>query len=189
MTPFRHFSNKGLRPQLSLQRGAFFLTVSSLLALHTGCGQSYETVETKTPTTGVITVLDETSEQQFSIAEERVVPAVEDSRIIVNYLDGRHDTLNVDQAKSLLSAADTTIYYGHNHAMGNVLWWGTMGYFMGRSMNSPVNPGVYRNQQTYQNNGTATSSVVRSSARTTYTQRPVSGRRGFFSSSSGGSGG
>lgn len=94
-------------------------------------------------TQGVRTYIKETSKGEFKITEEIAVPA-DSSKAIVTYLDGRVETLNKDQAKSMIDNEITKNQntVGRNNGLSNVLLYGGMGYFLGRTM-SP-NYGAYR---------------------------------------------
>ncbi len=164
--------------------------------------------QTEVYTQGVRTYIKETSKGEFKITEEIAVPA-DSSKAIVTYLDGRVETLSKEQSKKLIDEEITrnenTI--GHNNGLSNVLLYGGMGYFLGRTM-SP-NYGFYRPDFRQNNNGGFTSTGgVKSNAdmgryysnpetfakssevnrnitrsRTTVT-RPSSSRSGFFGSRS-----
>lgn len=112
--------------------------------------------QTEVYTQGVRTYIKETSKGEFKITEEIAVPA-DSSKAIVTYLDGRVETLTKEQSKKLIDEEITrnenTI--GHNNALSNVLLYGGMGYFLGRTM-SP-NYGFYRPDFRQNNNGGFTS--------------------------------
>jgi hypothetical protein len=112
--------------------------------------------QTEVYTQGVRTYIKETSKGEFKITEEIAVPA-DSSKAIVTYLDGRIETLTKEQSKKLIDEEITrnenTI--GHNNGLSNVLLYGGMGYFLGRTM-SP-NYGFYRPDFRQNNNGGFTS--------------------------------
>lgn len=112
--------------------------------------------QTEVYTQGVRTYIKETSKGEFKITEEIAVPA-DSSKAIVTYLDGRIETLSKEQSKKLIDEEITrnenTI--GHNNGLSNVLLFGGMGYFLGRTM-SP-NYGFYRPDFRQNNNGGFTS--------------------------------
>lgn len=112
--------------------------------------------QTEVYTQGVRTYIKETSKGEFKITEEIAVPA-DSSKAIVTYLDGRVETLTKEQSKKLIDEEITrnenTI--GHNNGLSNVLLYGGMGYFLGRTM-SP-NYGFYRPDFRQNNNGGFTS--------------------------------
>jgi hypothetical protein len=164
--------------------------------------------QTEVYTQGVRTYIKETSKGEFKITEEIAVPA-DSSKAIVTYLDGRVETLSKEQSKKLIDEEITrnenTI--GHNNGLSNVLLYGGMGYFLGRTM-SP-NYGFYRPDFRQNNNGGFTSTggvkntadmgryysnpetftksteVNRNITRSrTMVTRPSSSRSGFFGSKS-----
>lgn len=191
-----------------IRKGAFIkkvkdITISSALSLAVlstgfiqGCGGSNPEEQEIVFTKGIETHIQETEKGVFKITEERVVPE-DQTKAIVQFLNGGTDTLTVEQAKRIIDADndnwdnnESTASNNSNHSgyygggLSNVLFYGGMGYFLGRSMNSqPVssyyaNPGVYNRAQ--QN-----STVVQSSR----VSRPVSSSKGFFRSGSRTSGG
>ncbi len=218
MTPFKNFTHHTTPPvswKNRARRGSLFLAVAAMLSVHTGCGnndsgQDWEEVTVQEPTKGVVTTIEETEAGKFSITEERVVSSKDSSRVIVKRLDGTAETLTLDQARNLVQPQDTagthqsshnTAYRHHSSGLGGVLWWGAMGYMMGRSFNSPVNPGIYRDDRrsgfsgggssgggyaggaAYRTGTSAASELQRTSVSRTMRQ-PVSGRSGFFGGSS-----
>ena len=191
MTPFKNFS-KNTTWQNRLRRGSLYVAVAAMLIAPTGCGSDgnggdWEEVQVTEPTQGVVTTLEETESGQFLIAEERVVDK-DSSRVIIRRLDGSEETMTLAQARGLGQPSDTTQAavqprrHG-GHGLGPILWWGTMGYLMGRSFGSPVQPGFYR--------GGATPAFqdLRRTATTRTEMRPAKGRSGFFKSRGGSTGG
>lgn len=182
-----------------MRRGGLYVAVAALLSVHTGCGggdngQDWEEVTVQEPTKGVITTIEETESGSFSIVDEKVVSAKDSSRVVIKRLDGTTETLTLDQARGLVQPQDTSStantntnqphYRSHGMGLGHVMWWGAMGYMMGRSFSSPINSGVYRGGY----NGGAASELRRTAVSRT-TMRPVSGKSGFFGRSSRGSSG
>jgi len=158
---------------------------------------------------GVRTYIKETSKGEFKITEEIAVPA-DSSKAIVTYLDGREEVLTKEQSKKLIDEEITrnenTI--GHNNGLSNVLLYGGMGYFLGRTMSPNYgsyrpdfrqnntgsgfvpNSGVksnadmgryYSNPETFAKSSEVNRNISRS--RTTVT-RPTSSKSGFFGSRS-----
>lgn len=195
-------------------RGALFLTLSGLMV---GCGSSDSTPvnkqddwgDSKTKTTavakqdftkGVITTVEEVKKGEFKIVDEQTVPKKEESQTIVKYFDGKVDTLNALEIKSIAEKEKEASYSGSNSSLGNVMWWGLMGYMVGRSFNSRPNPGVYNNQKTYQRVNTTTNTSLMNSRRTVTpswgnnaqkkapgaapatTSKPANAKKGFFNS-------
>lgn len=216
MTPFKNFSQH-TAPHVSwknrARRGSFYLAVAALLSVHTtSCGsgddngQDWEQVTVQEPTKGVVTTIEETEAGKFAITDEQVVSSKDSSRVVIKRLDGSSETLTLDQARHLVqpqdtagthSSSHTTGYRHHSGGLGGVLWWGAMGYMMGRSFNTPVNPGIYRDDRrtgfsggnsgtggaAYRTGSTAASELQRTAVSRT-TMRPVSGKSGFFGGSS-----
>ncbi len=217
MTPFKNFTHHTTPPvswKNRARRGSLFIAVAALLSVHTtSCGssdsgQEWEEVTVQEPTKGVVTTIEETEVGKFAITDEQVVASKDDSRVIVKRLDGSSETLTLDQARSLVQPQDTagthnsshnTGYRHHSSGLGGVLWWGAMGYMMGRSFNSPINPGIYRDDRrggssggsggstaggsAYRTGSSAASELQRTSVSRTMRQ-PVSGKSGFFGGSS-----
>lgn len=165
--------------------------------------------QTEVYTQGVRTYIKEVSKGEFKITEEIAVPA-DSSKAIVTYLDGREEILTKEQSKKLIDEEIThnqnTI--GHNNGLSNVLLYGGMGYFLGRTMSPNYgsyrpdfrqnnggsgfvpNGGVknssdmgryYSNPETFAKSSEVNRNITRS--RTTVT-RPSGSRSGFFGSRS-----
>jgi hypothetical protein len=158
---------------------------------------------------GVRTYIKEISKGEFKITEEIAVPA-DSSKAIVTYLDGREEVLTKEQSKKLIDEEITrnenTI--GHNNGLSNVLLYGGMGYFLGRTMSPNYsyyrpdfrqnssgsgfvpNGGVksnadmgryYSNPETFAKSTEVNRNITRSRTMVT---RPSSSRSGFFGSRS-----
>lgn len=89
--------------------------------------------------------------------------------------DGDWSEGDKSSESSQSGSGGTVHHYHHGPGLGNVLFWGGMGYMMGRNMGYANNSMVYANRQAY-SRGMNTSSNLRSS----YTSRPSGGRGGFF---------
>lgn len=160
--------------------GALTVGLLSVSALPLGCGpdrQQYETVYTK----GVQTFIKEVEWGEFKITDEEVVGEGQ-SRAIVTYLDGRVDTLTLEEARRIVDIqSDSTATNNqpaqvrHHSGLGNALLFGSMGYMMGRSFNQPVSPGVYASPDVYNRSSRHTSLVQGSRV-----SRPTNASRGFF---------
>ena len=172
MTPLKKFSSvPSLRKTVVIGALAF----SSFSMVFTSCGSSEQqyTEETKYELTqGLITEVEEVEKELFKITDETSVPLVEDSRIIATYLDGVRDTFTLEEAK--LVDADNP----RRSSMRGVLMGGMMGYYMGRSLSSPINKGAYKSPATYQK-ATKTTSTLKQSAKRTTVRRPVNSSKGF----------
>lgn len=165
-------------------------------------GADYEQSEVYTQ--GVRTYIKEVSKGEFKITDEIAVPA-DSSKAIVTYLDGHEEVLTKEQSKKLIDEeiANNQTRVGHHSGLSNVLLYGGMGYFLGRTsspnygyyrpdfrdnQNNNYNPagGVknnadmgkyYSNPETFQKSTAVHRSVYQS--RTTVT-RPSGSRSGFF---------
>jgi hypothetical protein len=187
MTPKKHFS-RFPRMKNALVRGAFLLSISGMVALHTGCGSGSSTENSGASASfegGVITSIEEVSKDVFKITDEKVVPLKTDSRIITSYLDGKKDTLTLEEAKLISSAtSDSTktnnTHHRRNSGMSSVLMGGVFGYMLGRSMSSPPSPSAYKNPNTYNKVNNSTKGYFSSSKST-----PARSNRSSSSSRSG----
>jgi hypothetical protein len=162
-----------------------------------GSGSDWEQVTVKEATKGVITTVEETSGGQFTILHERVVQSRDSSRVVVKHLDGRVDTLTMAQAKGLVQPQDTiirtnTVTTNRGGGLGHIIWWGAMGYMIGRNFGSPVPNYIYRDDDRRQRtsgfttgtgfmSGTRAAEELNRTSTTRTEMRPVSGRSGFFS--------
>jgi hypothetical protein len=154
-------------------------------------GSRYRDEDTETTySKGVQTFIEETEKDVFKITDEKTVDP-EDSKVFITYLDGRKDTLNLEQARRIVDQRenrdDDDNYYRQDHyyhsGLSDVLFYGGMGYLMGRSFNSQPNPAYYANRGVYQRSQENVSTLSRS--RTT---KPSGSRSGYFGRSrSGGS--
>jgi hypothetical protein len=66
-------------------------------------------------------------------------------------------------------------HHYHGSGLGGVLFWGSMGYFMGRNSATPVNAGYYSNQRAY-----TRAQSTRTNLRSSVVRRPKNARRGYF---------
>ncbi len=172
MTPLKKFSSI---PSIknSIVIGA--LAFSSVSLIFSSCSSEPEyTEETKYELTqGLITEVEEVEKELFKITNETSVDKVEDSRIIAAYLDGQRDTFTLEEAK--LVDADNP---RRSNSMRGVLMGGMMGYYMGRSLSSPINKGAYKTPSAYQK-ATKTTSTIKQTAKRTTVRRPVNSSKGF----------
>lgn len=196
MTPYKNF-HKNSDWQHRIRRGSLYVAVAAVLAGQTACsndnGSDWEQVTVQEATKGVVTTLEETEPGKFTIVDEQVVPSREASRVIIRRQSGAVDTLNLDQARSFVQTSDTIrqqTYHSHSHGMGHVLWWGAMGYMMGRNFSSPVSSGIYSPAYgggTAFRSGTAAAAELQRTSVSRTVMRPAQGRSGFFGRSRGGS--
>lgn len=192
MTPFKNYgSNPSWKNRI--RKGSLYVAVAAMLGTQMSCGSDnngsdWEEVTVVEPTQGVVTTLEETQSGEFVIADEQTVPHKDSSRVIIKRLDGTVENLTLAQARGLVQPQDTTAQHTNSHTsvvhhhgggMGHVLWWGAMGYMMGRSFGSPVQSNVYRNGVA----NTSTMNSLRSTAVSRSVMRPVSGKSGFFKGS------
>lgn len=98
-----------------VKAGALFATLSGLMLLGTSCGggNEYEEVEvidtiiSEELTKGLITTVKEVQPGQFAVEDEKVVETKDSSRIIVKYLDGKTESLTIEQAKARVQPQDS----------------------------------------------------------------------------------
>lgn len=148
--------------------------------------QDWVTEEVVTPTTGVITTMQEIEPNEFRITDEQTIDDPANSLIIANYLDNTSDTLTLDQAKAIAantSSSDTTQTYRRRSSFTSMAMYGFMGYMMGRSMSSPVRSGAYMDQKTYNRVNNNTGTRMNNTAQRTTTRKP-SGKSGYGSGGS-----
>lgn len=178
MTPFQKFSRSS-KVRTYLMGGAIVFGLSGSM-IFTSCSSEpqYTTEEKVELTKGLITEVEEVKAGQFKITDETVVPTRDDSRIIALYLDGARDTFTLDEAM-LVEAND-----GRRRGFSSVLMGGMMGYMMGRSLSSPVNPTAYKNQDTYNRVNKTTGSTLQNTAKRTTVRKPVRSKSGYGSKSS-----
>ncbi len=170
-------------------------TAPLLQSCNSGGSEQYETVYER----GVRTHVREEAEGVFKITREEEV-APEQAGAVVTYRDGRTETLSVAQAQQIVreqadttgqlasqvtgswESTDTTArqeQYRQGHfGLGNVLFYGGLGYLMGRQMGMGPAAGFYNNPAAYQQ-AQQTSSRVQA----TRTTRPAGASRGYFRNS------
>ncbi|OAV44108.1 hypothetical protein [Lewinella sp. 4G2] len=114
------------------------------------------------PTTGLITTVKEVNAGEFKIASEEEVPAVADSRIIVQELNGNVDTLTLEEAKIIETSNDTTSRRrGVRSARSGYFGWIMMGRMMGGSPSSSA----YVNNNAYNRASSGAGTKMKSTAR------------------------
>lgn len=152
------------------------LSLSGALLL-TSCG-GYETEEKVLLTKGLITEVEEVSTDEYKITDEVAIEDTADSKVIARHLSGKIDTFSVQEIR--LQQQNEGTHY-HSHGMGRVLMGGMMGYYLGRSLSSPLNPGVYSNMNTYNRVSSSTARTITNSAVRTTVRRPSRSSSGFGS--------
>ena len=117
------------------------------------------------PTKGVITTVREVAPGDYKIADETVVPRVEDSRVIVQPLDAEEVTYTLDQVKLMQQVLPDTAQAARPFRSAGS---GFFGYLiLGRMMMGRTpSAGAYVDRQTYNKANTQTGSALRNSART-----------------------
>lgn len=200
MTPYKNFSQPSSWKSRA-RRGGLFLAVAAMIGSATSCGSNdnnggdWEEVTVQEPTKGVVTTLEETTPGQYEVVDEKVVGAKDSSKIVIKKLDGTVQTLNLDQAKAMVQASDTSAAHGntqHYHSgggFGRFIWWSAMGYMIGRSFSSPVQSSLYRNGMAAgagafgASRGSSIGSELQRTSVSRTIMRPASGRSGFFGGS------
>ena len=182
MTPTKNFSTfSPLKIKKNIKIGLFALTMTASYSMvFTSCSSSVEYVneEKVELTQGLITEVKEMKPGQFKITDETVVPKKEDSRIIAEYTDTTRDTFTLEEAM-LVEHED-----GRRRGFNGVLMGGLMGYYMGKSLSSPVNSSAYASQNAYNKSNTSGKSSLNSTARRTTVKKPVGSKSGYGSSKS-----
>jgi len=185
--------------------GALALTLLSGGLFMQSCGSSDEddsaySYEETTYAKGIKSHIKEVKPGEFKITDEESVGAGK-SLAIVTYLDGHVDSLSATAAKALIDEDIRTneTRVGHHSGLSSMLLYGGMGYMLGRnSSNGYMNNyrdgnsnsrGFYSNPDAYNKSQTAVRDVTASRTTRTVSTRPKGGRSGFFSRSSGRSGG
>ncbi|MES2730427.1 MAG: hypothetical protein V4714_01720 [Bacteroidota bacterium] len=158
------------------------------MGLMQSCGNDEQNREEETETVytkGVQTYIEETEKGVFKITDEKTVDP-NDSKVFITYLDGRRDTLNLEEARRIVDQRENHNQgqsYHHESGLSNVLFYGGMGYLMGRSFNSQPNPAYYANPNVYQRSQSNATTLSRSKM-----TKPSNSRSGYFGRSrSGGS--
>lgn len=196
MTPFK--SSSRLAPSARTWAATLSLSGALLLA---GCGGGYETEEKVMLTKGLITEVEEVSQDEYKITNETVVDDTAASKVIARHLSGQIDTFSMQEIRESQQAqtngsgasgswdqetntsGNTTHHYHHypSHGLSNILMGGMMGYYFGRSFSTPPNPGVYRDQGTYNRIASSTGQTLSRTAVRTTVRRPSGGSSGFGS--------
>ncbi len=177
MTPLKRFSKFPVVKKTVI-RSAFALTIAGTIFSACSSGSSEQQYELQTKvelTKGLITEVEEVEQDIFKITDETVIENKEDSRIIAAYLDGQRDTFTLEEAK-LVDAESAT---PRRRGMNGVLMGGVMGYYMGRSLSSPINKGAYKSPQAYQKSQTKAGSTVKQTAKRSTVRKPVNSSKGF----------
>lgn len=191
MTPFKNYSEHTVW-RTRLRRGSLYVAVAAMLGTAAACGSDnngsdWEEVTVQEPTKGVITTIEESADSSFAIVNEQVVESREASRVVIKRLNGRVDTLTLEQARGLVGNQDTVSnhpivnnnynHYHHGGGLGTILWWGAMGHLMGRSFSSPAAPYAY--SPGYSGAGSAVQQLRNTSVSRTV-RMPARARGGFF---------
>jgi hypothetical protein len=174
MTPFKNFTK--IAP--TVRHFSYALTIASALTF-TSCGDNVQYVEEEKVelTKGLVTEVEEVAENDFRIIDERVVENKEDSRVIAHYMDGSVDTMLVSQVQQTGTQQDST--YRRRGGMSRILMGGLMGYYMGRSMNTPPSAGVYKDANTYNRVNSSAGNTLNQTAKRTTVRRPTTTRKGY----------
>jgi len=159
-----------------IKKSNLFLGTALFASSIFSCGSNveYQEQEVLTPTQGVITEVKEVDTEMFKITDETVVPAVEDSRIIAEYIDGVRDTFTLAEAQ-LVDAENP-----RRRGMSGILMGGMMGYMMGKSMSQGMSRSAYANDAAFKKSNTTTNSLRSTASRKTV-RTP---KKGFGSSRS-----
>lgn len=154
-----------------------------------GTTEEYETVYTK----GVHTYITETEPGVFKITDEKTIGASEQSMAYIKHLDGKVDTLTIAEAQRIVEREATGPHnsYYQGSGLGNVLFYGAMGYMIGNSMGNRYQryddgraSRYYNNPSTYERSRQTATDLQTSRA-----TRPSGSKSGFFGRSRGYGGG
>lgn len=159
-----------------VKKASFILGSALFLSSVFSCGSNveYQETEVMTPTQGIITEVKEMESELFKITDETIVPTIDDSRIIAEYMDGVRDTFTLAEAE-LVDAENP-----RRRGTRGVLMYGMMGYMMGRSMNQTPSRSAYASDAAHKKSTTSTNSLRSSASRKTV-RTP---KKGFGSSKS-----
>lgn len=146
------------------------------------CGDNTETVQE--PTQGLVTTLTEVSSGDYLIASEETVPSVDDSKIILNKMDGTTETISLDEAR-MMTTADSSRYSSEERravrrSSGGFFWFMMYNRMGGHTPRA----GAYASQSAYNRSATA-GTALNNSARTTTRTRSGFGKSSTGRSSSG----
>jgi hypothetical protein len=154
LTPFKkHNSNSTFKNRI--KRGSLYFFVAAILGNLESCQSDridYEEVTVYTPTKGVVTTLVEYAKEEFEIVDDKIVSNIDSSRVIIHKLDGKIQILILHEAKYMVHNEDKSEAvvqsenYSDNqhHSLGRTLWWGTLGYILGRSFDEQTLSTLYR---------------------------------------------
>lgn len=126
------------------------------------CGSDTETVQV--PTEGLITTVQEVSTDNYKIASEVPVDNIDDSRIIVEDLEGMRDTFTLEEAKLISQVADPNSREGRPFRSAGM---GYFGFLMLSRMGGTPSSGAYVNSGAHQSATNNAGTRMSSSARTT----------------------
>lgn len=158
------------------------------------CGGNVERVPVIAFTEGVETEVEEIAPNDWRIADERVVPDSNASRVIARGLDGMVDTFSLAEVQSkgtLAGTEDSTTQsrYHRRRGFSTILLYGLIGNRMG-AYNRGISPkaSAYKDAGTYNRVQNSAGARLNSSGRRTMSG-PKGGSKGFGRSSSGRSSG
>ena len=164
-------------PETALVSAALFLA---------SCGSNVERVPVVAFTEGVETDLEEVAPNDWRIADERVLPDSNDTRVIARGLDGVVDTFSyaqlTDSTATVASAEnpDEERRYRRRSYFGPILLYGLIGNRLGayrRGITPRAN--AYTSPRTYDRVQNTTGARLANSGRRTTVTRPAGGRSGY----------
>lgn len=155
------------------------------------CGSNVERVPVIAFTEGVETEVEEVAPNDWRIADERVVPDSNASRVISRALDGSVDTFSLAEIQN---PDDTTVGQDsvsqsrnrHRSGFSTILLYGLIGNRLG-AYNQGITPNAsaYKNASTYNRVQNTAGSRLNNSGRSMTVSRPKTGSSGFGRSSGG----
>lgn len=159
------------------------------------CGSNVERIPVVAFTEGVVTEVEEVAPNDWRIADERVVPDSNASRVIARALDGSSDTFSlaeVQRMETQTGAQDSTSQrrYRSHSGFSTILLYGLIGNRMGAfSQGISPNASAYKNQSTFNRVQNSAGMRLNRTGRSTTVASPKGGRSGFGSKSGARSGG
>ena len=165
--------------------------VSAALFAASACGGGVERVPVVEFTEGVETEVQEVAPNEWRIADERVVPDSNASRVIARGLDGTVDTFGLAEltaSGAAPAAQDSTSQtrYRRRSGFSTILLYGLIGNRLGAARQGITpSPRAYVNQNAYNRVQSTAGTRLNNTGRRTTVSRPAGGRSGYGGGRSG----
>ena len=169
------------------------VAVVSLALFLASCGSNVERVPVVAYTEGVETEVTEVAPNDWRIADERVVPDSNASRVIARGIDGSVDTFSLAEVQNTATPTTTdsasNSRYRRRSGISSILLYGLIGNRMGayRQGITP-RPNAYVSQTAYNRVQNTTGAQLSRTGRRTSVAAPRGGRSGYGGSTGGRSG-